>query len=507
MKKLFSLLICVTLVCTTILALADDTGLREAIEAGKTIVLKKTALTMPGEDLVGTPIGISPDGQTVIWSAGQSFFLSRNGQITEIHAAPERGTGDPYKKLDWELEALLRVMPPDEGFAWSPDGRYVLLCSKRLAIQQMMALDLIMLDAVTGESFPVQSFEGGSMERGDFILSTQSQDFGMVIEARFDNTGRNIWFIGRVNALSDTYSLFCFSMETGEMEIMLENIGIATSARSLYEECGGGWLLMVSSDNGMSSDTHDVWIRFNPEQPSSWISSDFDGDTVKGSVQKTERGFLRDRFCGRQAFLSPKTGYGLVLVSAPVMMASNMASLASSQAADLVKASIAPRAYYMARLNRITCNDAEPNTYWEVRRDLADSDSLCVQKCDSAIIDLLERLSRYEEMTEADWNLLYAYTQEVNEEDPPSICCISLSPGGEYALLCINDNQNDQAMFRLLDIETMTLYPVENPEGLSPVLYGSGLNGRFLPGIVWNEDGTLMILTGNTVETFRMEVR
>ena len=505
MRKLLLMVLCLMMVCAAGSALADDAALREAVDGEKTIVLTKTELVMPGGDARAQPIGISPDGQTVIWRTDQGFFLSRSGEVTPIHAAPERGTGDPYKKLGWELEALSWVMPPEEGLAWSPDGRYVLLCSRQLALQRVMALDLIVLDAMTGEVFPVLSFDGGSMARGDFSTSLQSRDFGMVIEARFDATGKYIWFIGRINAFSETFSLFRFSMETGRTELMLEDfgIGIMDSSLNLLRSCDDGWLLMVSNDND-SRETRDVWIRFDPEES----SRIFSGDTARGSVLKAERGFLQGKFLGLQALLSPETGNGLVLVVALDAGPVSLASTASSQAADLAKASINPLALVIPRLNRITRDEADPNTYWELRRDPTDPDSLYLRECDPAFIDLLERYTLTGEMPEAEKGTLSAYSLEVAREDPPSICCISLSPGGEFALLCLHDDRSKPALFFMLDIEAMTLYPVENPEGLEPVHYGKmPLVGRFPPGIVWNEDGTLLILNGNTVQAFRLEIR
>ena len=262
MKRFLSLLICMTLLCSVAsIVLADDVELQEAIASGKTLTLTKVEIQTSGEEYNGMPVGISPDGKTVLWRTSEGGFLTRNGEAILIHPAPERGVGDPYRKLEWECSELLRVFPDEDGLSWSPDGRYVLLYSKFLSMQLVMALDLVMLDTETGEVFLAQSYEGGSQERGDFVSSMESKDFGMVFEARFDLTGEYVYFIGRIKALSDTYSLFRFDMGSGDTELVLEDIGIANMSRSLYPDCDGSWLLMVSSDNGTSKNTHDVWIR------------------------------------------------------------------------------------------------------------------------------------------------------------------------------------------------------------------------------------------------------
>ncbi len=510
MKKMLSLLLCAALACAAVsAALADDADLREAIATGRTLMLTKAEIQAPGEDFDGMPVGISPDGQTVIWRTSDSACLTRNGQVIPIRPAPERGAGDPYGKLEWEWSDLLWTFPADEGLPWSPDGRYVLLCSKRMATQLVVAQDLVMLDTETGEVFLAQSYEGGSKERGDFVSAMNSEHFGVVAEARFDLTGEYVYFIGRINAFSDTFSLFRFGMSTGETELMLEDIGVAGVARSLYPDRDGSWLLMVSSDNGSSKDTHDVWIRFDPEQASSWLSSFFGGGgAAKGSVWKYERGFQHGRMRGLQACYSAETGVGLVLVSSSTVGSmANMAQTSTAAAADLAKVSITPAGLYMSRLNRITPESTDPNAYWELRRDQEDPDALCIRRSDEAVMDIIMRFSADPDLPDEEMAVLRAFCQTITEENPPRITCVCQSPGGSYALICTDDSKSGAGRYWLLDLDTMAMVPVETPEGLGPVLFGTSLTGNFRPGMVWNEDGTLLILNGGTVEAYRLEAK
>ncbi len=200
MKRLSVLLLCAALL--TVLAagaLAEDT-LREAAASGKTLVLTEAEVPAP-EDPYSLLIGLSPDGKTALYRTDDGLTLVRDGQVLQAHIAPERGAGDPYGKLAWETQTVLRSFPDSAGLSWSPDGHFVLLTNMDAVVRRLTALDLILLDTETGEIFLEQAFEGGSQERGDFLESLHSPDFGMIVEARFDRTGRYIYMIGRINAL------------------------------------------------------------------------------------------------------------------------------------------------------------------------------------------------------------------------------------------------------------------------------------------------------------------
>ena len=74
--------------------------------------------------------------------------------------------------------------------------------------------------------------------------------------------------------------------------------------------------------------------------------------------------------------------------------------------------------------------------------------------------------------------------------------CACLSPDGYYALVNAGNGRNGYKMY-LISLETMEARPVEVPEGINGFLLTNMAEaGGYLPRMLWNEDGTILIRDG-----------
>ncbi len=485
-RCIYRIILCLGLAaCMAAPALADDAGLLDAVNAGKTIALVPAEISLSGAETDAVPVGISPDGSTVIGrsSAGTIFFV-RDGQVIPVTAAPERGAGDPWNRLEKELASLKRVIPDIEGFSWSPDGRYLLLTSLQLALQKSECLDLMMVDTRTGEAFQEQAYLGGSMEQGTLMKALQDPAFGMVIEARFDASGEYIFMIARIHAYSESYSLYRYSLSGQRTELLLEDLKIARVGRMLYEMSDGSWLVMVSSKGASSPDSRDLVIRYRP-----------DGT----GPDRLERGVLGLKIRNIQASYSSASGYGLILVCSPAAGKVNYAAQASVGSDALpAKTFVTPELFTTPRLNRITPEGIDLDSYWEPVADPEAPAGIRFTELSREAVDLITRYILNEEMTPEEKETLCAYSQRLTDERIPRVNCLCQSPGGRFALLNLSPDFSGEAIYCLMDLTDMAVYPVEAPEELGAVPYNSAMGAAFFPGMVWNDDGTLLILSAGS---------
>ena len=488
MKKLLSLCLSLALVCAAAGALADDAALRDALAAGKTLVL--TPAELPGSPEYGMPCSLSPDGKTVLWIKGfEHLVLTRDGVEIPVHAAPERGSGDPYGQLEETLATLSRSFPGYEGVSWSPDGKFFILSSSLHCFYQGEPADLILVDTENGEAFAVQSWDH----------SRGSDAFGTVIEAHFDATGENIWFLGRIRSLAQSDSLFCYSMAENRTELILEDVPIVTSMRALYQAADGGWLVMTGSEKYGSPDMRDVFLRCTPARdPISAILS------VGGKVERSERILPSDVLRASQGVCSPVTGYGLSLTSVESSRYTTTQGQSSEQKAMLYVALNA--VYGTPRLNRITPEGIDLNRYWELAGDPADPASMHLTEADPALISLMTRYAAGT-ATEEDQARMSETGMALLLNDMPTLSCLCMSPGGHYAILTAR-TRTREAIWWLVDLVSMETYPVEIPDTLGPDGFGTYLSAKYHPAITWTGDTLLVINSkGYTLEAYRLEAK
>ena len=502
MKKPICALLCAALILALCApALADDAALRDAVASGKKLVLTRVELPVPEGTPDGVPVSLSPDGQTVLWRSFDALYLLRDGQAVRVTAAPDRGARDPYGRLEAELRALSTALgfPDREGVSWSPDGRYLLLTCRYLSYQLMPPLDLIAVDAQTGEAFLLRAYEGATGGNE----SVRSPGFGLVLEACFDSSGRYVYMIARINAFSDQdFGFYRCDLTSGATELLMDGIGVRGSGQSIHEAGDGSWLLMLTTDNSGSRDMRDLFVRFRPEGEGSWIAS-FLGGGGSGVVQKVERSFPSRIVQTLRTDYSAASEYGLVISGGT--SAASSAQLMQSAADALVKNPVHPALFTRTRLSRITPAGIERGRYWELTGDPEDPASMTLTEVDPELLGIMIRYCGNELMTEEERALLGDLSMALMREPPVTVSCVCMSPGGHYALLSARTYRGDSPLFWLVDVETMTLTPVEAPEGMKSDYFGTPIGGDYRPGMEWNRDDTLLILSGR-VGVYRIGV-
>lgn len=221
-------------------AAAEKSPLQTAFEEGKAFELVRADLPAEGEALGGMPLSVSPDGNAWLWQAedGQIHVI-RGGQAMTVKAAPERGAGDPWGRLEAELSQLCRsnVFPCPEGVSWSPDGRYAVMSFRHAKEMYGLFLDLILLDTETGEVFLAAAYNPTDPK-------DQEHD-GYVLLSVFDRAGEYVYFVLYHN-LARTASFARYGMKTGETEVLCELPG-AIDVPGLYETADGGWTMVCAT--------------------------------------------------------------------------------------------------------------------------------------------------------------------------------------------------------------------------------------------------------------------
>lgn len=485
MKKLLFLFLCLTLTCAYTSASGDDAALRDALAAGRKLVLTETDLPGGEENLM--PCSISPDGATVLWRSAEGLILTREGTAIPVHAAPERGSGDPYGRLEAEVQTISFAFPSLEGVSWSPDGKFFTLSSQDTCLKRGTFMDLILVDTANGEAFAVQSWDS----------AVRSDDFGTVVEARFDATGAYIWFIGRIRAIAENYGLFRYSMAENRTELVLEDIGISSARRMLFEDADGGWLIMAGSGMAGQGDTYDTFLRYRPS--ADLLSRLFGGSSaVDRSVRRLKTGMM----CAVQGGYSNESGYGLSLAFSKA--AASQSSISREPGYDsIMKITML---FTMPRLNRITPEGIDLDRYWELAVDPKDPASMRLVETDPELVNLMT-LHAARDISEEEWNRLIGYGEDLAAADLPTLSCLCMSPGGHYAVLAAH-TRGRQALYWLVDTVSMALYPVEIPDTLGPVYYGTDFGVQYRPGIEWNGDILLVYNSKeSSVEAYRLEAK
>lgn len=491
MKRLLTILLCCALLSVSAAALAErDEALDAAFASGETIALVRADVPIAGILSGWTPLSIAPDGETILWRSGESLVITRGFASHAAKPAPERGVGDPYGVLEKNTQVYFRQLPGCEGFAWSPDSRYVLLTNKQMTLQTMRTLDLMLMDAETGEVFLAAAYNSKMMQ----------DDAGFIYEAKFDHTGRYIYFTGRIRALSDSDALFRCDLESFEVELICENL-YAVISPGLFETADGDWLVLASQTaNGRSPE---ALYRCGAEPPNAdalalYRALGLGAATVEAGAAAF-RSLPINLLRSERMDYSAASGYGLMMTSSPN---ANQASASSDNA-------IATSAFLKTfQLSRITPDGAEMNQYWFLIDDSRDMTSIRLQRAEDGALALVEAVTAgasEEALEEIKAQISFTAVQIV-QSHVFYVTALSASPDGYYAL--VNAVFEKDAALLLLNLETMEVRMVSAPEGLASRSVGTALGKAFAPGIVWQDDGTILIYNESTrtVEAYRLNV-
>ncbi|MBO4925952.1 MAG: hypothetical protein J5472_05695 [Clostridia bacterium] len=439
--------------------------LQAAFEEGKTFELVQAELPDPGAENVRMPLSISPDGRCVIWSDYPGLYLTRDGADVPVKAAPDRGAGDPYENLEKNLSRM-GFMFGQEGVCWSPDGRYALLTGKRVALKSNQTIGLMVLDTENGEVFHALALSKN-------IVTAEG---GRLYEAKFDRTGRYVYFTGVVNSLSQgEFGLYRCDMDTYETQRICGIPALAT-VPGLYETPDGG-CLVLGATGPENRDREAVYAC---------------GDG--GAAQPSVRAFKAGTWSTRSMLYSARTGYGL-MIGGPT---ATTADVAAMEGAAVSPNSMRISAVLEAmNIGRITPDGPDTEHYWRFADDGGEMKNVRLEPVDEGIVSILSRMANRGEYTEEEWEALQAYGEELLNAPQPRSTCGCLSPDGRYALINVGSSR-ELCRFFLMDVETLEIRPVDAPEGLATLAFNTPLTAKFPPGMVWNGDGTLLIYDVNT---------
>ena len=489
MKKLFSALLILSLVLLPVISQAEA-PYAAAFTEGKTLTLEKVDL--PGAQNDWMPVSISPDGRTVLWGPG---VLTRDGQVIPLTVNRDRGAGDPYEALEKNLMGIFRSLPGQEGINWSPDGRYALLNCKRAVLQNNKPLGLMVLDAETGEVFQAVAVSRNLLKEGG----------GFVIEAKFDHTGRYVYFTGYLSSIFKGYGLFRCDMETYEVQLVSGNMNMASTA-GLFETPEGCWLMLDATERTNRA-REAVYLSAKDPIPSAMLPL-YETMAQTGYPIGVDQSFIRQFSSGAWQtgclVYSSVSGYGL-MIGGCLMAASNTAAMEGNLADTWRPSTVLNN----MNLCRITPEGPDMQHYWHFVDDSGDLTGVRLEPVDDGIVSELVRMeeeSRNGVTPEAS-DALGAYNIALIRNPQPFSTCGCVSPDGRFALINAGVSHRGVCGFFLVDMETMEMRPVNAPEGMATIYLNSALTRKYQPGMVWNQDGTLLIFNyeSQTVEAWTLD--
>ena len=441
------LAICLLLLCLAVSAAGAEGGVK----------LTEVTLPAPAKAQAWMPISLSPDGQTVLWrdKPGACLWITRGDETHKLTYNAKRGAPDTHHRME-RLGKMLIQYPFEEGAAWSPDGRWLALTAASSVVEMArFEQDLILVDAQNGEAFLIADRETNVLKNG-----------GAAIQAAFDRSGKylNYSYIGssfeQMQANGDRYGFVRYDLETGENELLWSNDMDTLYVPGLYETAAGTWLSVSVARNGNSVLTAFPWLD-------GW------------SLQRNKFAMDWQTQTPEQMQYSAVSGYGLIL-----------------------------NTYSALSVVRITPMGAETDKAWLLWPDENSPLGCSFVQADSRILEY----SRYQPRVSRNLNGESESPLETWEEYDQALkitphCC-AISPDGRSALLHIIRSGDERVcFFALLDQETMKLQPVETPEGVAGYqLTFSALGRSYMPNMLWNADGTLLIQCEDTkVRAFRLE--
>lgn len=453
----------------------------------------------PGDDWI--PVDLSPDGQTVLWKNEKSLMLTRSGKSIPVAFTAERGAGDPYGKGKTTTTILMPRIPAWEGLSWSADGRYAAISDLDLGLKFVAAPytpDAQVLDTESGELYLVNSYNPNPLKG----------DAASVLLNRVDRNGRYLYYLAeeyQVQSSDDDNSpaffmRFCrCPVEGGEREVLCETridgdngYGVY-HCDNLYETEDGSWMLSGylkdPSGKGMQQL---ALIRFSPSGDQ-WAS-----EVISLQVP------TRILYTYKSAW-SAASGYGLFILFG------NSSIGEVFHNSEKLENNIHSGMALHTTLLRILPGGDMPRDVWYLLRSGESDDSVKVVsgedflyrlKAESGLMSPDDARALSDEAAEAYGNSpAKAYNLEIHqkalaEQTLLRPTCVSLSPDGYYAL--VNAGIDGQYRLYMISLRTMEIVPVEAPEGIGGVsLSSSPLATGYMPGITWNEDGTLLIRNSN----------
>lgn len=410
-------------------------------------------------------------------------FLFRDGELIPVEDNTEFGSGDPYHQME-KMKSLLPRLPGLNGLSWSDDSRYVTFSEVSMGLFGSF-LSVPVIDTVSEEAWLAESYGG----------SVSDADFGSVCLSAVSRDGRYVYYVSLKR--SDEGPFYCFcrcATGDGSREILCKTpyrdaAGYQLdSASNLVETADGSWLLSGLKGMGSGKAEGIALIRFAPT-----------GNEWKADILPT----MIPRMLSSARFVySAAADYGLILIG----------NKAASQAAEIEtedSVQILNRlpAGLSKRVNLIRFHPDQDILFdvWYMQRTGETADDMKMVS-GAEYLGFLQSISLgLPIVPPAD------YSPENELRNPgPMIYNACLSPDGRHALLAVKTNLPGGVSpmeLYLLDPETMELRHVESPANvIGEVLAAdSPIGYAYRPGIGWNPDGTIVLLTeSGTIGFFRL---
>ena len=434
-------------------------------------------------------IGMSPDGQTLLYiretgDQGTGLCLVRGGEITPVRLVEDKGVGDPNGEFDFYRQQLFNNLPFLDGISWSADGRYATFSDLRYSAQKMQSTDVPVLDTATGELWLADSWPSGRE-------NVKSDSFGLVFLSKLSRKGDYLYYLKKDRQSEGSYQ-FCRCAPDGSgREVLYEIPGgdqqfyDLLTGSTMFEDADGSWLLV--GVNGKTSDNSRFnlvsLVRFAPGEDGAWSAESL----LPGNIPARAVSPVKTEY-------SPVSGYGLIYLQSQTASQMSAAATVDAVAETPVQAPVSVYASHVNLLRVLPGNDGSGDIWYlrEKSEDPAD----------------LEFVPGEEFLHWIQMKLLGMEPLEIEGFDPvlcmrrgiPMVSNFCISPDGRYALLhvrlCDEERSFRIYMVRLSDMEIL---PVTAPEGIGDMVLiaGAPYGGQFWPGMVWNRDGTLLILSAD----------
>ena len=417
--------------------------------------------------------------ETVIYLA-----LIRDGELIPVRPNPERGDGDPHEVLNRVLENI-GYLPGLEGFSWSADGRYFTFSNvMRTRVEKSFSLNVPVVDTISGEIWLADSYQ---------CKNIFQDDFGQVLLSRMSRDGRYVYYLMLERTEDFWVYRFCRCAPEGGRRETLCDIPwtddgspiTLLSGSNLLEMPDGSWEMTAADGDRPRFSDSGVLIRFVPSGEAWTVQAHATG--ISCALEPT---------CFA---LSPVSGYGVLVTVDNNSTYDSMNNLSDDSYISLFGL------FGRVNLVRILPGDEiQYDTWYLRRRGEEDSAEVEFASGEEYLRWIQARMAGANPEPPADYD-----PKESIRNHLPFVFNVCLSPDGQYAFLAVNMGSGSWG-FYLAQLETMEVRPVETwrPGIASGALSRSAIASRYWPGMVWNPDGTLLIMNeSGFLEPFRLEAQ